>query len=400
MSQGKLRRGYSTGSCAAAAAKAATASLFGHAPERITLLLPWGSVAAAEVLIAVVGSKGGDGWASCGVIKDGGDDPDATHGMEIRALVTRLDEVPGACHIDHTGPTEPTANRATGINDPVVVEITGGEGVGRVTKPGLAPSVGAAAINPVPLSMIEASVRAALGEAGFTGPGAFRVVISAPEGAERAKRTMNARLGILGGISILGTTGVVIPMSTAAWTATIDACLDMAKISGATRALLAFGRTSERSGQELFKDLADNAAVLMGDHVGYALDATAERGLGAVIVGQFAKFCKLAGGHFATHVRDSRLDLNVVRKLMLQAGFATKECDSALDANTAREIYQRVKDDDRGLFQLLAHTVAERGAERMRGKVKPGTEVQAVLFGYAGECLARVVVHVGEGDKK
>jgi cobalt-precorrin-5B (C1)-methyltransferase len=292
--------------------------------------------------------------------------------MEIRATVTRIPhphEI-GAC-------------------DPLPIKLLGGQGVGRVTRPGLAAPVGEAAINPVPRRMIESAVRQAIAETGFRGCAALQVVISAPEGEERARRTMNARLGIVGGISILGTTGIVIPMSAAAWTATIDACLDVARAAGARRALLAFGRTSERAGQAQFPDVAENAAVLMGDHVGYALDAAAARDLDIVIAGQFAKFCKLAGGSFDTHVRDGALDPEAARALLLRAGFSEAEAAVAAGANTAREIFEHLlAEGDRGVFALLAQEVAHRAADRIGHRVA----VEAALFDYGGRCLARVAV--------
>lgn len=354
-----LRHGYTTGSTAAAAAKAAMRLLLGAAEASATLRLPWKAADAQPVSFSCESFRVGPGFAEAGVRKDGGDDPDATHGMEIRATVYFTD----------------------GDN----IDIEGGEGIGRVTKPGLATPVGKAAINPVPLEMIESAVRDALRSAGVEGRG-VKVVISAPEGAERATRTMNARLGVVGGISILGTTGIVIPMSTAAWTATIDACLDIACAAGATRALLAFGRTSERAGHALYPELAEFAAVLMGDHVGYSLDAAAARGLDVVIVGQFAKFCKLASGSYKTHVKDSTLDLNLLASLMASAGFSTAECERALSANTAREVFNSLRAvGDRGVFALLADAVSQMASARVSGSIA----VETALFDYAGALIAQ-----------
>lgn len=323
------------------------------------LMLPWKSAQAAPVRFDPVSSSKGAGFAQAGVLKDGGDDPDATDGMEIRATVS--------------------------FSQDGSVKISGGEGVGRVTRPGLAPAVGQAAINPVPLAMIEAAAAEALAEAGAAGRG-LEIVISAPEGTERALKTMNARLGIVGGISILGSTGIVIPMSTSAWTGTIDACLDIAKASGAKRALLAFGRTSERAGQTLYPELAGNAAVLMGDHVGYSLDAAVKRDLDVVIAGQFAKFCKLASGSYKTHVRDSTLDMNLLARLMNKAGFPREEAQRALAANTAREVYEALRaTGDRGVFSLLTEETAAQAFSRAQGKIS----VEAALFGYSGELIVR-----------
>lgn len=355
-----LKHGYTTGATAAAAAKAATLLLLNGKADEVSLTLPWNSPNAVDVAFKAVYLFKEGSSATAGVLKDGGDDPDATHGMEIRATVS-LSE-----------------------GDGPIVSIDGGEGVGRVTKPGLAARVGEAAINPVPRMMIEAAVLEAFSEAGAA-PGRVSVVISAPEGEQRGKKTMNARLGVVGGISILGTNGIVVPMSTAAWTATIDACLDVAKAAGQTRALLAFGRTSESAGQALFPELKDNAAVLMGDHVGYALDAARQRGMDVVIVGQFAKLCKLANRSYETHVSDSTLDLGLLRRLMLEAGFGTGEADEVLQANTAREVFESLlSKGDRGLFPLLCKVVTGAAQERLGG----ATSVQTVLVGYDKALLA------------
>ncbi|MBI5017736.1 MAG: cobalt-precorrin-5B (C(1))-methyltransferase [Deltaproteobacteria bacterium] len=361
----KLRSGYTTGACAAAAAKGAALLLLGREPAAAVLRLPWGDPQAREVAFPLVGCAAGEGWASCGVVKDAGDDPDATDGLEIRAAVAW------------------SARDAAAAS----IEIDGGEGVGRVTKPGLAAPVGGAAINPVPRAMIETSVQEALAEAGVSVPPALRVVVTVPRGGEVARKTLNARLGIEGGLSILGTTGIVIPMSTDAWRATIDACLDVARATGVSSAVLAHGRSSEAAARRLFPELSPEAFVLMGDHVGYALEAAARRGLGVVLAGQFAKFCKVAAGHFATHVKDSTLDPTVLSRLLGEAGFPPAEAEAALGANTAREVFERLRaGGDRGVFAALTAEVARRASARLGGRVP----LEALLFGYQKECLARV----------
>lgn len=362
-----LRSGFSTGACAAAAAKGATLALLGRGPEKVSLRLPWGAVAPGPVEFAILTREVGEDRAICSVRKDAGDDPDVTDGIEIFATVSRTP-------------------RAGDTPVGVAIEIDGGEGVGRVTKPGLAATVGAAAINPVPLAMIEATVREALQEAGGAGGDDLRVVIGVPRGEEVARKTLNARLGILGGISILGTTGIVIPMSDDAWRATIDACLDVALAAGAPAAVLAHGRSSESAARQLFPELPPEAFVLMGDHVGYGLAAAASRNLPIRLVGQFAKFCKVAAGNFETHVKDSSLDLALLSQLLSDAGFSPEEASSALAANTAREVYERLRaGGDRGVFPALCRAVAARGIERSGG----GVSVEAILFGYGKELLAR-----------
>ncbi len=383
MARRRLRSGFTTGACAAAAARGAASHLAGRPVDGVTLVLPWNRPDAREVRFPLVGVEAGEGWAAAGVVKDAGDDPDVTDGIEIRAAVRWGEEPPGGQRVFHDQPLFRVRHEADG---PLAVEIDGGDGVGRVTKPGLAAPVGAAAINPVPREMIDAAVRDGLAAAGFRGRAAVRVVISVPRGAEVARKTLNARLGILGGLSILGTTGIVIPMSTDAWRATIDAGLDVARACGAPRAVLSHGRSSEAAAQRLFPDLHEEAFVLMGDHVGYALDAAAERGIDVVLAGQFAKFCKVAAGNFETHVKDSTLDRSVVAGLLADAGFPDDRVRAARTANTARQVFaQLLEEGDRGVFAALTRAVLARAIERTGGRVA----VAAVLFGYDKAVLAR-----------
>lgn len=379
----RLRSGFTTGACAAAAAKGATLALAGRSVSTSTLRLPWGDPEAPRVGFPLVGAESGQGWAACGVVKDAGDDPDVTDGVEVRAWVSWDDEVPGVQRIVHSEPLFRVRHEVVG---PVAVRLEGGQGVGRVTKPGLALPVGQPAINPVPREMIETSVREALDEAGFRNRATVRVVISVPRGEDVARKTLNARLGIVGGLSILGTTGIVIPMSADAWKATIDSGLDVAKAAGLDGVVLSHGRSSEAAAQGLLPDRPPEAFVLMGDHVGHALDGAASRGLDVLLAGQFAKFCKVTAGHFETHVKDSTLDLGVVCELLLDAGFSPDEAEQALGANTAREVFHRlVEDGDRGVFSALARAVARRASHRVEGQVR----VEAVLFGYDKAPLAR-----------
>ncbi len=382
----RLRHGYTTGACAAAAAKGATLRLLGRAVDEVDLVLPWGRPGATPRSFRLTAPEEGPGWAACGVVKDAGDDPDVTDKIEIRASVHRDDEPPGVQRVVHSEPLFRIRHEEAG---PVAVRIDGGEGVGRVTKPGLAVSVGEAAINPVPRRMIEAAVLEAARACGVGGPAAFRVVVRVPRGREVARRTLNARLGILGGISILGTTGIVVPMSADAWRATVAAGLDVARAAGLARVVLSHGRSSESAAQGLLPELPEEAFVLMGDHVGYSLDAAAVRGLGILVAGQFAKFCKVAAGHFDTHVKDSSLDKAVIADQMAGAGFPPGRVAAARTANTARQVFQGLLEGgDRGVFGALALRVALRAADRVGRRVP----VEAVLFGYDKRLLARARV--------
>lgn len=369
----RLRTGFTTGACAAAAAKGAALLLLGREPASVSLRLPWGAPEAADRDFPLVGCIRTDRAAECGVVKDAGDDPDVTDGVELRAWASWEGAPPAA------------------VGDPALrIFVEAGPGVGRITKPGLALPVGEAAINPIPREMIQAAVAEALAEARGPAQGALRVVVSIPRGEEVAARTLNARLGILGGLSILGTTGIVIPLSTDAWRASVDAALDVARAAGAPFVVLSHGRSSERAAQALFAELPPESFVLMGDHVGHSLDAAASRGLAVVLAGQFAKFCKVAAGSFETHVKDSSLDRGLLRDLLREAGFPGGDAEAALEANTAREVFQRLLESgDRGVFEALARRVAKRVAQRAKERAGKAVPVAAVLFGYDKSLLAR-----------
>lgn len=371
----RLRTGFTTGACAAAAAKGAALLLLGREPSSVRLRLPWGSPDASDAAFAISGCRHGEFGVECGVVKDAGDDPDVTDGVEIRAAAS-WDRG------DRTPPGGPAPR--------VVVEA--GPGVGRVTKPGLALPVGEPAINPVPRAMIEAAVGEALAEAGATAPAgaALRVVVSIPRGEEVAARTLNARLGILGGLSLLGTTGIVIPLSADAWRATVDTTLDVARAAGIPCVVLSHGRSSESAAQALFPEFPPESFVLMGDHVGHSLEAAASRGLPVVLAGQFAKFCKVAAGSFETHVKDSALDRGLLRDLLREVGFPDADAEAALGANTAREVFHRLlATGDRGVFEALARRVARRASDRIAQRGGRSVPVAAVLFGYDKGLLAR-----------
>jgi cobalt-precorrin-5B (C1)-methyltransferase len=284
-----------------------------------------------------------------------------------------------------------------GEGGPSVV-IEGGAGIGKVTKPGLAVPVGEWAINPVPRRMITEAVL------GVFPPDAARlmphVVISIPDGEERAKRTLNARLGIVGGLSILGTSGIVRPISHQAWTDTLDAALDVALAGGCDAVVLSTGRTSELAAQEVLAQgsrqkakgetllplalspepgLPEEAFVMMGDHVGYALAACHRRGFPQlVLAAQFAKLVKIACGHAQTHVHASRLDLGELAAWCRASGLDESLAKTIECANTAREVYLAAADPG-----LLAAVVAERALVQMRIWA-PGAALAVLLVDYDG----------------
>lgn len=345
------RHGYTTGACAAAAAKGAALLLRGQElVESVAIVLPAGEV----VTFALHGQIFDTEQARCFVVKDAGDDPDVTNGCEVWARVQRL----------------------AGTD----VVITGGSGIGRVTKPGLAVAVGAWAINPVPQAMITSALREVFPT------GALQVEISIPDGVQRAQRTLNARLGILGGLSILGTTGIVKPISHQAWTDTLDAALDVACACGQKTVVLSTGRTSEMVVQRVLPEagisLGEEAFIMMGDHVAYALRACARRNIAKVILaGQFAKVLKIACRHEQTHVSASQLDLQEVKSWLVAAQFPAASIELAETANTARHLLA-----DCGAAPALIALVCARAREFAQ-TLAPAAEIEVFLAGYDGEVL-------------
>ena len=316
----KLRLGYTTGSCAAAAAKAAAFMLLtGRRKDTIDLLTPKG----IRLHLTVKEIKITSSEVSCAIRKDSGDDPDATRGTLVFACVRKTD-APG-------------------------VLIDGGAGVGRVTKRGLDQPVGAAAINSVPRRMIEENVREVCALCGYDG--GISVVISVPEGEALAKKTFNPRLGIVGGISILGTTGIVEPMSEQALVDTIRVELRQRRELGAEYVLL----TPGNYGADFIRDsigIDPRTAVLTSNFIGDALESSRELGFhGALLIGHIGKLVKLAGGMWNTHSKfgDCRMELLAahaaslgLRPEKVSELLACVMCDDALRILLEEQLYDAV----------------------------------------------------------
>ncbi|MEM6421295.1 MAG: cobalt-precorrin-5B (C(1))-methyltransferase [Pseudomonadota bacterium] len=301
---GDLRTGYTTGACAAAAAKAAFSALAeGAFPNPVTIVLPRGEVVAFE--LAETGR--GQGWARAGVQKDAGDDPDVTHGALVFATVR-----PGA--------------QGTGV------VFSAGEGVGTVTKPGLPIPPGEPAINPVPREMIRRAVAEVAGAVGGSPDAA--VEISIPGGEALAAKTWNPRLGVEGGLSILGTTGIVRPFSCAAWIASIHRGIDVARANGITHALASTGSTSEAAAQARYA-LPAWATIDMGDFAGGMLKYLRRHPIPRLtIAGGFGKLSKLAHGALDLHSGRSQVDFGYLASLAEAIGADPMPVAAA---NTAKE---------------------------------------------------------------
>ncbi len=310
----KLRSGYTTGACAAAAAKAAAEALFtGICPDHIEIPFPDGS----RVTFAVNRCQIRHQEAEAVIIKDAGDDPDVTNGAEIIAVVGSM------CGCG----SEP-------------VEIRAGTGVGKVTKPGLALEVGQDAINPVPRKMIKQAIAEVLDR--LDSRRDVIVFISVPNGEELAKKTLNQRLGIIGGLSILGTTGIVRPVSADAWTATIAASMSVARKAGLTEVVISTGRTSEAAVQ---KELAlpEEAYAMMGDYLEYSLKEATRQGFEKIhLAAMWAKVLKGAMQVPQTHVRHGALEVDEAITFLGTLGLEEQIVATLRGSNTAREIYVRL----------------------------------------------------------
>jgi len=368
----KLRSGYTTGACAAAAAKAATTLLLRISDcgwrnesklERIEIPFPDGSRVSFKVQSSEFGIVDGKGVATAMIVKDAGDDPDITNGAEIVAVVKS-----SACGVQSEECPE--------------ISIKGGVGVGRVTKPGLAIPVGEPAINPVPRRMILDAVKEAVRECG-SNVLHLEVTISVPAGEELAKRTLNHRLGVVGGISILGTTGIVRPLSEAAWTATITASFDVAKALGLNEVVISTGRTSEKAHQRKF-GLPVEAYAMMGDYTEFSLrDAKKHAFLRIHLCAQWAKMIKIAMATPQTHVRHGALEAKAARDFLVRLGVDVPQQKAY---NTSREIYEHIQSaypDSRMAFQAVcnaARTYCERETE--------GIPVTVHLVSYEGDIVA------------
>lgn len=324
MASQRLRTGFSTGTAAAAGAKAALELLLtGKAPDRVQVSLPIGGRISIPVKEAFIIS---DHEALARVIKDGGDDPDATHKAEISTQVAIT----------------------AGKDGERTVRFAAGPGVGKVTRPGLPLEVGEPAINPTPRQMIEKALRQAWATAGKGAKG-FQadVVVSVKGGAKLARKTLNPRLGILDGISILGTTGLVKPYSHEAYTATITSGLSVALAMGLTEVVLTTGGKSEKLAMKMRPDLEEPAFIQIADFFGFALEQVKENGFSRVgLVSFFGKSVKQAQRLAYTHAHKSPMELKPLADWIRQAGADPEMAREVEQANTARHVLNILREGD------------------------------------------------------
>ena len=344
----KLRKGFTTGTCATAATAAAISMILNQdIEEKVTVSTANG----VEVTMDIKDPSFGELTASAAVEKDGGDDADATHGLLIYSTVTLL----------------PDSNN---------IEIDGGEGVGRVTQKGLKCDVGMAAINPTPRAMIEKTARQLLGP----NCGA-KIIISVPGGEETAKLTYNSRLGIVGGISILGTTGIVNPMSEDSWKASITIELTMLYNQGYRSVVLAPGNYGEDFATNVL-GIPPHRIVNMSNFVGHVLKEVQRIGFTRVLmVGHMGKFVKVAGGIFSTHSKDSdaRMEIIMANLALLGAPVELLEkVDQCITTDAAGTLIEEYHYEE--VYQVLVDKMKFRSERLLRNR-KPEVSIDVVTFG-------------------
>jgi len=352
-----LRRGWTTGACAAAVARAAFSALVsGRFPDPVSIRLPRGATASFPLALAELSKA----RARAGIVKDAGDDPDVTHGALVVADIA-------------------WAAPASGIG------FAAGEGVGTVTCAGLSLAVGEPAINPAPRAMISDALLEVAEKNGAQPPD-VTVTISIPGGQRLAEKTMNARLGIVGGLSILGTTGIVVPYSCSSWIHSIRRGIDVARAADLNHIAASTGATSERAVQRLY-DLPDHALIDMGDFVGGTLKYLRGHPVARLtIAGGFAKLAKLAAGHLDLHSARSRVDTAGLSAMLAALGADNTAVDMARDAAGAGEILALAGSREGALARLVAARAREVALATLSGK----TTVEVAIVDREGEFLARV----------
>ena len=351
-----MRRGWTTGACAAAAARAAMEALLtGRFPDPVAIRLPGGERPAFPLALTEVD----EGRARAGIVKDAGDDPDVTHGALVVAEVA-----PG-----------PPGSGLT---------FHAGAGVGTVTLPGLALAVGEPAINPGPRAMIAEAIADAI-EACDSPSRDVAVTISIPGGEALAAKTLNGRLGIVGGLSILGTTGVVIPYSCSSWIHSIQRGIDVARAAGLSHLAACTGSTSEAAVRRLL-GLPEIALIDMGDFVGGTLKYLRRHPIERLtLAGGFGKMAKLAAGHLDLHSARSEVDIAALADLLDELGGTGEAVAAARQARSAGALLDIAGDAKRALTERVARRAREVALATLAGS----TSIDVMLIDRRGELLAR-----------
>ncbi len=370
----ELRTGYTTGSCAAAAAKAATQALLAGSPAaEATIRLPVGQDVTFQVnrcdwsgeSSVVDKADNTEGRrVTCSVTKNGGDDPDVTHGAEICATVWRNQD-----------------ESAAGVR------IVGGPGVGTVTRPGTGIEVGEPAVTRVPRRMISDAVAEAAVAHGLSPDAAFVVQVSVPGGEEIAKKTTNSRLGVLGGISILGSTGVVQPFSTAAWRASVHLAIDVAAANNLSSLVLSTGTRSEEYARQCL-DLPDMAYIEAGIFSGPAMKRCVMRKVRrAAHVGMVGKLSKMAMGYFVTHVAGNQVDTEFLAELAAQCGAAEEVQEEMRQASSARHFQEIAQANGLlSVFPRMCRMVCDE-SRKLLGNDADALTVDVLCFDFDGTLL-------------
>lgn len=352
----KLRTGITTGTCATAAAKAAILAIISQQKiDCVEVVLP----KQTKITLSVASCEFSSNSARCSVIKDAGDDPDVTHGARIVADVTLTENV----------------NQ---------IEIDGGQGVGRVTKPGLGLEIGTAAINPTPKKMIHQNLNLVASE--ILKKNGIKIIISVPGGQEIAQKTDNPRLGIIGGISILGTTGIVIPYSTASFAAAIRQSIDVTLAMNNDAVVLTTGGRSEEFSKKIVS-LPDHCFIQMGDFAAYTIEQCAKKGIKkAYVAGFVGKLTKIAMGVRQTHVKGSKVDMDFLAKIASECGAESNIINQIKKANTARHVQEIILHHHiDGFFKQICYHVYQNMTKHAKNKV----QVYVILFDFDGNILAR-----------
>ncbi len=361
MSRKRLRSGFTTGTAAAAATKAALKALVTSADPRSVRIdfLTEGRVSIPVHSLERLSTE----TAVATVIKDAGDDPDVTHRAEIGARVTLS-----------------PASRAD--EETLILTIRGGQGVGRVTKPGLEMPPGEAAINPGPRLMIRQAVEQVLGR--DAKPAAIDVEIFVPQGEALARNTLNARLGIVGGLSILGTTGIVKPLSHEAYTATIRSALSVARAAERDTVVMTTGRRSERFSQALFPEWHEEQFIQIGDYFQFALAAAAEMGVRRIILAVFfGKAVKMAMGVPHTHAAKSELLLDRLAQWTADVTGRPQLVEAVRQANTARHAFELLNGKYPEVIGRVGQQIVRHAGIFAEGK----PAVRSLIFDYEGDVI-------------